>query len=154
MRIFEEYKKTKVNEAKIIAGEPLKDDLETIKKHINSVVLKPYKVKVEILALHRDYGESQTFTSNPLSGATLGVFGPAIEYAQINLVVSNITGKSNAKEVELLIRYTTKSNLNNSFPAGKYTLLDGYIRFISSEENMPIEEVGESKFAVISHEEI
>jgi len=154
MRIFEEYKKTKVNEAKVIAGEPLKEDLETIKKHINSVVLKPYKVKVEVLSLHRDYGDSQTFTSNPLSGAGLGVFGPAIEYAQINLVVSNISGKSNAKEIELLIRFTTKSNLNNSFPAGKYTLIDGAIRYINSEENMPIEEVGESKFAIVSHEEI
>jgi hypothetical protein len=154
MRIFEEYKKNKVNEAKVIAGEPLKEDLETIKKHINSVVLKPYKVKVEILSLHRDYGDSQTFTSNPLSGGALGIFGPAIEYAQINLVVSNLVGKQNAKEIELLIRYTTKNNLNNSFPAGKYTLQDGSIRYISSEENMPIEEVGESKFAVISHEEI
>jgi hypothetical protein len=154
MKIFEEYKKTKVNEAKMISGEPLKDDLETIKKHLNSVVLKPYKVKLEILSLHRDYGDSQTFTSNPLSGASLGIFGPAIEYAQINLVVSNLVGKQNAKEIEVLIRYTTKNNLNNSFPAGKYTLQDSSIRFISNEENMPIEEVGESKFAIVSHEEI
>ena len=40
MRIFEDYKKRKVNEAKLIAGEPLKEDLETIKKHINSVIIK------------------------------------------------------------------------------------------------------------------
>jgi hypothetical protein len=109
---------------------------------------------LEILSLHRDYGDSQTFTSNPLSGASLGIFGPAIEYAQINLVVSNLVGKQNAKEIEVLIRYTTKNNLNNSFPAGKYTLQDSSIRFISNEENMPIEEVGESKFAIVSHEEI
>jgi hypothetical protein len=154
MRIFKEYKDQKVNEAKAIAGEPLKEDLESIKKHINNVVLKPYKVKVEVLSLHRDYGDSQTFISNPVTGAGLGIFGPAIEYAQINLVISNLVGKSNAKEIELLIKYTTKNNLNNSFPAGKYLLQDATIRFISSEENMPIEEVGESKFAVLSHEEI
>lgn len=154
MRIFKEYKAEKVNEAKVIAGEPLKEDLESIKKHINSVVLKPYKVKIEVLSLHRDYGESQTFISNPITGVGLGIFGPAIEYAQINLVISNLAGKSNAKEIELLIKFTTKNNLNNSFPAGKYLLQDATIRFISSEENMPIEEVGESKFAVLSHEEI
>lgn len=154
MRIFKEYKAEKVNEAKAIAGEPLKEDLESIKKHINSVVLKPYKVKIEVLSLHRDYAESQTFISNPITGAGLGIFGPAIEYAQINLVISNLAGKSNAKEIELLIKFTTKNNLNNSFPAGKYLLQDATIRFISSEENMPIEEVGESKFAVLSHEEI
>lgn len=154
MRIFKEYKEQKVNEAKSVAGEPLKEDLESIKKHINSVVLKPYKVKVEILSLHRDYGDSQTFISNPITGSGLGIFGPAIEYAQINLVIANLAGKSNAKEIELLIKYTTKNNLNNSFPSGKYLLQDATIRFISSEENMPIEEVGESKFAVVSHEEI
>ena len=154
MRIFKEYKAEKVNEAKSIAGEPLKEDLESIKKHINSVVLKPYKVKIEVLSLHRDYGESQTFISNPITGVGLGIFGPAIEYAQINLVISNLAGKSNAKEIELLIKFTTKNNLNNSFPSGKYLLQDATIRFISSEENMPIEEVGESKFAVLSHEEI
>ena len=154
MRIFKEYKAEKVNEAKSIAGEPLKEDLESIKKHINSVVLKPYKVKIEVLSLDRDYGESQTFISNPITGVGLGIFGPAIEYAQINLVISNLAGKSNAKEIELLIKFTTKNNLNNSFPAGKYLLQDATIRFISSEENMPIEEVGESKFAVLSHEEI
>jgi hypothetical protein len=154
MRIFKEYKAEKVNEAKSIAGEPLKEDLESIKKHINSVVLKPYKVKIEVLSLHRDYDESQTFISNPITGVGLGIFGPAIEYAQINLVMSNIAGKSNAKEIELLIKFTTKNNLNNSFPSGKYLLQDATIRFISTEENMPIEEVGESKFAVLSHEEI
>lgn len=154
MRIFKEYKAEKVNEAKGIAGEPLKEDLESIKKHLNSVILKPYKVKIEVLSLHRDYGESQTFISNPITGAGLGIFGPAIEYGQVNLVISNLAGKSNAKEIELLIKFTTKNNLNNSFPAGKYLLQDATIRFISSEENMPIEEVGESKFAVLSHEEI
>lgn len=154
MKIFEEYKKEKVNEAKIYAGEPLKEDLETIKKHINSVILKPYKVKVEILSLHRDFGDSQTFISNPISGSNLGIFGPAIEYVQLNLVVSNLSGKSNAKEIEFLIRYTTKSNLNNSFPSGKYILQDGVIQFVNAEENKPIEEVGESKFAISSHEEI
>ena len=75
MRIFKEYKAEKVNEAKSIAGEPLKEDLESIKKHINSVVLKPYKVKIEVLSLHRDYGESQTFISNPITGVGLGIFG-------------------------------------------------------------------------------
>ena len=154
MRSFKDYKEKKVNEAKSIAGEPLKEDLETIKKHINSVILKPYKVKIEVLSLHRDYGDSQTFISNPITGSTLGIFGPAIDYAQINLVISNLVGKSNAKEIELLIKYTTKSNLNNSFPAGKYLLQDAIIRYISSEENMPIEEVGESKYSVLSHEEI
>jgi hypothetical protein len=154
MRIFKEYREQKVKEAKSVAGEPLKEDLESIKKHINSVVLKPYKVKIEILSLHRDYGDSQTFISNPITGTGLGIFGPSIEYAQINLVISNLAGKSNAKEIELLIKYTTKNNLNNSFPAGKYLLQDATIRYISSEENMPIEEVGESKFAVLSHEEI
>jgi hypothetical protein len=89
-----------------------------------------------------------------ITGVGLGIFGPAIEYAQINLVMSNIAGKSNAKEIELLIKFTTKNNLNNSFPSGKYLLQDATIRFISTEENMPIEEVGESKFAVLSHEEI
>jgi hypothetical protein len=154
MRIFKEYKEQKVNEAKSVAGEPLKEDLESIKKHINNVVLKPFKVKVEVLSLHRDYGESQTFISNPISGAGLGIFGPAVEYGQVNLVISNLSGKSNAKEIDLLIKYTTKNNLNNSFPAGKYLLQDATIRYVSPEENMPIEEVGESKFAVLSHEEI
>ena len=154
MKIFEEYKKGKTNEAKLYAGDPLKEDMETIKKHINLVILKPYKVKAEIFSLHRDFGDSQTFISNPISGAGLGVFGPAIEYVQLNLVVSNLPNKSNAKEIEFLIRYTTKSNLNNSFPTGKYILQDGVIQFVSSEENKPIEEVGESNFAVSSNDEI
>lgn len=154
MRIFEDYKKKKLNEAKLIAGEPLKEDLETIKKHINNVVFKPYKIKVEIFSLYRDFGESQTFVSNPISGSSLGIFGPIIEYSQLHLVVSNLPNKSNSKEIELLIRYTTKNNLNNSFPCGKYILQDGSIRYISNEENKPIEEVGESKFAVVSHDEI
>lgn len=154
MKIFKEYKNDKVNEAKLISGEPLKDDLEMIKKHINSVILKPYKVKAEIFSLHRDFGDSQTFVSNPISGSGLGVFGPIIEYTQLHLVVSNLPNKSNSKEIELLIRYTTKNNINNSFPCGKYILQDGSIRYINFEENKPIEEVGESKYAVLSHEEI
>lgn len=154
MRSFTEYLAAKINEARGITEEPLKEDLETIKKHINNVIFKPYKIKIENFFLHGDYGDSQVFKSNSMSGASLGVFGPAIEYVQVHLSVSDFPGKSNSKNIELLIRYTTKQDINNSFQAGSYILQDGSIRYISAEENKPIEEVGESKFAIVSHEEI
>lgn len=154
MKIFNEYLEKSVNEARGIIDEPLKEDLETIKKHINSSIFKSYKVKIDTFSMQRAYEESQIFISNSLVDASLGVFGPAIDYVQIHLVVKNIPGKSNSKEIEVLICYTTKYKINNSFPAGKYLLQDGSIRYVSVEENKPIDDVGESKFAVASHEEI